>query len=251
MKIHIMFFSLMDALVVLVNCCARYLCLLSVFNYRPGVPVDDDSDSDDSNACGQLVIDISLEEGEGAAPKYSPISSVGDEVVAGNLPTGDGVFSPFSPVSAGTSYSVRSMSLSAGVASGCAMNTVDEQFARLAEMDVGDLEREIEELCGDKDLSPCIRLTAPSEPASRLEPVTGPAAEAAPVVESADVRPLDPVGVTFSRRTSEATSSPGDRRVVVCRSPVRFEDPSQDQYLMILLDARGQMPSRKRKSPCI
>ncbi len=230
------------------------MIIVCISNYRPHEN-GDDSDSDDSVASGRLVIDISSEDSVSPAPVYSPISSVGEKAAA-ELPTGDGVYSPFSPVSAGTSYTPRSMSLSPVACDKAAMYTIDEEFQRLAEMDIDDLEKEIEELCGDgqgEQTSPCISLAAPSEPGSWLASPVEPAVQSdvvasAPAVTDAaptmpDVRPRDPVASTLNRRVR--VSARGDRRIVVRRSPAQREDPRQDEYLMTLLDARGQMPSRK------
>ncbi len=219
---------------------------MSICDCRPRNNGDEDSDSDDSVASGQLVIDISSEDDVSPAPAYSPISSVDDKAAVG-LPTGDGVFSPFSPVSAGTSYSTRSMSLSPVGGDNGAMYTVDEEFQRLAEMDIDDLEKEIEQLCGgeqhEKQLSPCISLAAPSEPASWLESPVEPATQPDAAQSTPDVRPRDPVASILTRR--DEIPARGDRRIVVRRSPAHYEDPRQEEYLMTLLDARGQLPSRK------
>jgi hypothetical protein len=102
------------------------------------------------------------------------------------------------------------------------MFSVDEEFARLTEMDASDLERELQELCGLKLGSPCISLAAPSEPWLWLEALTTPTFEPAEL----DQCPWDPVAATLDHT----------------------EDPRQEQYVRTLLDARGQLPTRKRKS---
>jgi hypothetical protein len=181
----------------------------------------DGSDGEDGAACGQTTIDLSMDEEDVPAPVHSPISSVGYPAAA-NYPTGDGVFSPFSPEPAGAIITTGATSDSPCSSIGSDMFSVDEEFARLAEMDSSDLEREIQELCGGKDGSPCVSLAAPSEPWSWLESLKTPVYEPAESVE----RPRDPVAATLHQP----------------------EDPRQNQYFQTLLDARGQLPSRKRKS---
>jgi hypothetical protein len=103
------------------------LCLLV---YRPDDRCDDSGD--ESSTDGQLIIDVSSRD-KAEAPAHSPISSIGDATVAANLPTGDGVFSPFSPVSAGgvSNYTLHSMSISLLGSPVGALYSVEEELARL------------------------------------------------------------------------------------------------------------------------
>ncbi len=96
--------------------------------------------------------------------------------------------------------------------------TVDDEFSRLADMSATDLEVELQELCGG---SPCVSIEAPSEPWSWLGSLSTPSY--VPVDDA--LRPRDPVAEVL----------------------IREEDPRQDQYERTLLDARGQMPTRKSK----
>ncbi len=177
-------------------------CLFCIF--RPDDADGDHSGSEDGAACGQLTIDLSLEEEEVPAPAYSPISSVG-YLAAAVYPTGDGVFSPFSPAPAGAPATSGSTSVPPCSSTGGVMFSVDEEFARLTEMDASDLQRELQELCGGKIGSPCISLAAPSEPGSWLEALTTPTFEPAEL----DQRPREPVAATLDHTEDPRRSSSG------------------------------------------
>jgi hypothetical protein len=221
---------------------------LSIYDYRPN---DDGSDSDDSDE-GKLVIDVSSDAGDNATPlpSYSSVSSY--QSVAG-LPTGDGVFSPFSPVASPSAPSVSGDPAPvASQAEGGAMYTVEEEMERLQELDLEELINEIGDL---GEGSPCISLMASSGPPSwtegtdivaLIDSVTADAAveTRSEVVRQSSVEPATPA-------RSPVT---GDRRIVTTRdgkwSPIRTpsrQDPVQAELEMTLLDARGQLPARSSK----
>jgi hypothetical protein len=214
------------------------------------------------------VIDVTSEAGGENTPMPSCSSVSGGESVV-DLPTGDGVFSPFSPVpsrSGESCYSPKSMSL-ASPHGGVAMYTIEEELQRLQELDVDELVEEIGDLCGDA--TPCISLQASSGPASWTEgsddgsTASGGSCGVVEVNSRDEVNGAGDQSVVMNGDAKAVNERPqmnnvGDRRIVVLRgtggavgmtsrSPDRREDPRQLELEMTMLDARGQMPTRKRK----
>ncbi len=198
------------------------------------------------------MIDVSSDAGDNATPlpSYSSVSSY--QSVSG-LPTGDGIFSPFSPAASPRSLSVNGDPAPvASQADGGAMYTVEEEMERLQELDLEELINEIGDL---GEGSPCISLMASSGPPSWTEG-TDIAAIIDSVTADAAVETSDEVVRQSSVEPAAPARSPaaGDRRVVVKRdgkwSPIRTpsrQDPVQAELEMTLLDARGQLPARSSK----
>ncbi len=227
---------------------ASFIC-----DYRPH---DDGSDSDDSDE-GKLVIDVSSDAGDNATPlpSYSSVSSY--QSVAG-LPTGDGVFSPFSPVASpgALSISAEPAPVAPQVESG-AMYTVEEEMERLQELDLEELINEIGDL---GEGSPCISLMASSGPPSWTEgndigalidslSADGAAVAHSEAVEQCHVEPAVPARSPVVQDRRIVTSLDGKWSPI--RTPDRRQDPVQAELEMTLLDARGQLPTRRSKSHSI
>jgi hypothetical protein len=226
-----------------------------IYDYRPH---DDGSDSDDSDE-GKLVIDVSSDAGDNATP-LPLCSSVSSHQSVVNLPTGNGVFSPFLPApspGAHSDYCPKPMSVASQIGGG-AMYTVEEEMERLQELDLEELINEIGDL---GEGSPCISLLASSGPPSWTEgsdnggALIGACGEDGVAVMqngAADQCPDEPAA-------PERSPVVQDRRVVTpldgkwspIRTPDRRQDPVQAELEMTLLDARGQLPTRRCKSNCL
>jgi hypothetical protein len=238
-----------------------YIYVVLFYTCRPDTQDTDSDDSDD----GRLVIDVTSEAGGENTPMPSCSSVSGGESDVG-LPTGDGVFSPFSPVPSRAGESCYSpSSMMATPHGGMAMYTIDEELQRLQELDTDELVEEIGDLCGDA--TPCISLQASSGPASWTEgsDCGSTASGGSCGVVDVNSRGEDngAGGVVMSEDARVINERPQvnnvvDRRIVVLRgsggavgkasrSPDRRADPRQLELEMTMLDARGQMPTRKRK----
>jgi hypothetical protein len=222
---------------------------LSIYDYRPN---DDGSDSDDSDE-GKLVIDVSSDAGDNATPlpSYSSVSSY--QSVAG-LPTGDGVFSPFSPVASPSALSIGADPAPvASQAEGGAMYTVEEEMERLQELDLEELINEIGDL---GEGSPCISLMVSSGPPSWTE-----GTDIGALIDSVTADGATGIHSEAARQCHVEPAMPArspvieDRRIVTSRdgkwspirTPDRRQDPVQAELEMTLLDVRGQLPARRSK----